>query len=137
MDFAHSARSQSLIARLQRFMRDEVVPAEARYASQLSGSGDWRQWRQPAVMEALKAKARAAGLWNLFLPDAGTRRGPEQRRLRAARRAMGRSFMAPEVFNCNAPDTGNMEVLCRYGSTEQKERWLEPLLAGRSARRSA
>ena len=70
MDFAPSARTQALIERLERFMHDEVQPAEGVYAAQLSGSRDHRQWRQPAVMETLKAKARAAGLWNLFLPDA-------------------------------------------------------------------
>lgn len=128
MDFAHSARTEALIAQLQRFMHDEVVPAETIYASQLSGSADWRQWRQPLVMEALKAKARAAGLWNLFLPGRGA--GLSHVDYAPLAEIMGHSFIAPEVFNCNAPDSGNMEVLLRYGSVEQQARWLAPLLAG-------
>ena len=130
MDFAHSARSQALIGRLQGFMRDEVVPAEAVYASQLSGSADWRQWRQPPVMETLKAEARDAGLWNLFLPEPEHGAGLSNVDYAPLAEIMGHSFIAPEVFNCNAPDTGNMEVLVRYGSAEQKARWLAPLLAG-------
>ncbi len=130
MDFAHSPRSQALIGRLQRFMHEEVVPAEAVYASQLSGRPDWRQWRQPPVMETLKAKARAAGLWNLFLPEPEHGAGLSNVDYAPLAEIMGHSFIAPEVFNCNAPDTGNMEVLVRYGSAEQKARWLAPLLAG-------
>jgi alkylation response protein AidB-like acyl-CoA dehydrogenase len=130
MDFAHSPRSQALIGRLQRFMHEEVVPAEAVYASQLSGRPDWRQWRQPPVMETLKAKARAAGLWNLFLPEPEHGAGLSNVDYAPLAEIMGHSFIAPEVFNCNAPDTGNMEVLVRYGSAEQKARWLVPLLAG-------
>ena len=130
MDFTHSARSQALIARLQRFMHEEVVPAEALYASQLSGSPDWRQWRQPPVMETLKAKARAAGLWNLFLPEPEHGAGLSNVDYAPLAEIMGHSFIAPEVFNCNAPDTGDMEVLVRYGSAEQRSRWLAPLLAG-------
>ncbi|MFC5524196.1 acyl-CoA dehydrogenase family protein [Rhodanobacter ginsengisoli] len=132
MDFAHSARSQSLIERLQRFMHEEIAPAEAVYASELSGSADWRQWRQPAVMEALKAKARAAGLWNLFLPEPGHGAGLSNVDYAPLAELMGHSFIAPEVFNCNAPDSGNMEVLARYGSPAQQARWLAPLLAGES-----
>lgn len=130
MDFAHSERAQALIERLSRFMRDEVVPAERAYAAELSGSADWRQWRQPAVMETLKAKARAAGLWNLFLPEAGHGAGLSNVEYAPLAELMGHSFIAPEVFNCNAPDSGNMEVLVRYGSDAQKARWLTPLLAG-------
>ena len=130
MDFAHSARCQDLIEQLRRFMREEVEPAEAVYASQLSGSSDWRQWRQPAVMEALKAKARDAGLWNLFLPEPEHGAGLSNVDYAPLAEIMGHSFIAPEVFNCSAPDTGNMEVLLRYGSSEQKARWLTPLLAG-------
>ncbi|MDE2307901.1 MAG: acyl-CoA dehydrogenase family protein [Xanthomonadaceae bacterium] len=130
MDFAHSERARALIERLGRFMRDEVVPAEQAYAAQLSGGADWRQWRQPPVMETLKAKARAAGLWNLFLPEAGHGAGLSNVDYAPLAELMGHSFIAPEVFNCNAPDTGNMEVLLRYGSDAQKARWLTPLLAG-------
>ncbi len=130
MDFAHSTRSHELIERLHRFMRDEVAPAEAIYARQLSASSDWRQWRQPPVMEALKAKARAAGLWNLFLPEPDHGAGLSNVDYAPLAEIMGHSFIAPEVFNCSAPDTGNMEVLLRYGSPAQKARWLMPLLAG-------
>ncbi len=130
MDFAHSARSQLLIERLQRFMHEEIAPAEAVYASELSGSADWRQWCQPVVMEALKAKARVAGLWNLFLPEPGYGAGLSNVDYAPLAELMGHSFIAPEVFNCNAPDSGNMEVLARYGSPAQQARWLAPLLAG-------
>ena len=130
MDFAPSARTQALIERLGCFMHDEVQPAEGAYAAQLSGSRDHRQWRQPAVMETLKAKARAAGLWNLFLPDAEHGAGLGNLEYAPLAEIMGHSFIAPEVFNCSAPDTGNMEVLHRYGSAAQKAQWLAPLLAG-------
>lgn len=130
MDFAHSARSQALAERLGRFMRDEVFPAEAVYASQLAGGADHRQWRQPTVMEQLKAKAREAGLWNLFLPDLDGGPGLSNVEYAPLAEIMGHSFIAPEVFNCNAPDTGNMEVLHRYGSAAQREQWLAPLLRG-------
>lgn len=129
MDFAPSARSGELGGKLARFMADEVLPAEKSWFESLNGSADWRIWRQPAVMEELKERARAADLWNLFLPqDEG---GLSNQDYAPLAEIMGHSFIAPEVFNCNAPDTGNMEVLLRYGSAEQKNRWLEPLLAGR------
>ncbi|MGH8157839.1 MAG: acyl-CoA dehydrogenase family protein [Rhodanobacter sp.] len=130
MDFAVSERTQALIERLIAFMRDEVTPAERIYAAQLSGSNDHRQWRQPAVMETLKAKARAAGLWNLFLPDAEHGAGLSHVEYAPLAEIMGHSFIAPEVFNCSAPDSGNMEVLHRYGTPEQQQRWLQPLLVG-------
>jgi acyl-CoA dehydrogenase len=130
VDFAHSERTQALMQRLSVFMRDEVTPAEPAYFAALSGSADWREWRQPAVMETLKSKAKQAGLWNLFLPDAELGAGLSNVEYAPLAEIMGRSFIAPEVFNCNAPDTGNMEVLVRYGSDAQKSRWLTPLLAG-------
>jgi acyl-CoA dehydrogenase len=130
MDFTPSERTQALTERLSRFMREDVIPAEPVYRAQLTGGADHRQWRQPPVMEQLKAKARAAGLWNLFLPE--LENGPGLSNLEYAPLAeiMGHSFMAPEVFNCNAPDSGNMEVLHRYGSAQQRDRWLTPLLDG-------
>lgn len=130
MDFSPSERTQALADRLQRFMREEVFPAETVYAAQLAGGADHRQWRQPVIMEQLKARARAEGLWNLFLPD--LEGGPGLSHLDYAPLAeiMGHSFIAPEVFNCAAPDSGNMEVLHRYGSPDQRERWLTPLLDG-------
>ena len=130
MDFAHSERTQALMQRLSLFMRDEVTPAEPAYFAALGGSADWRDWRQPAVMETLKSKAKQAGLWNLFLPDAELGAGLSNVEYAPLAEIMGRSFIAPEVFNCNAPDTGNMEVLVRYGSQAQKSRWLTRLLAG-------
>jgi acyl-CoA dehydrogenase len=130
VDFAHSERTQALMERLSGFMRDEVEPAERAYAAALSGSADWRNWRQPAVMETLKAKAKQTGLWNLFLPEHEFGAGLTNVEYAPLAEIMGHSFIAPEVFNCNAPDTGNMEVLVRYGSEEQKSRWLTPLLAG-------
>jgi acyl-CoA dehydrogenase len=128
MNFAHSDTATKLIARLQSFMQEHVIPAEKIYAAQLRGGADWTQWQQPSVMEELKAKARAAGLWNLFLPEDGARLSNVDYAPLAE--ITGRSMIAPEVFNCNAPDTGNMEVLVKYGSEEQKQRWLKPLMAG-------
>ncbi|HEX2203168.1 MAG TPA: acyl-CoA dehydrogenase family protein [Longimicrobium sp.] len=133
MDFEPSARSADYRDRVRRFVREAVIPAEAAYAEALRASGDgadWRRWRVPPVMESLKARAKAEGLWNLFLPDAEHGAGLSTLEYAPVAEEMGRSVLAPEVFNCNAPDTGNMEVLHRYGSAEQKTRWLAPLLAG-------
>ena len=130
MDFAHSERSRALAETLNRFMRDEVDPAEKIVASELTGNGDWRTWHQPAVMETLKAKAKAAGLWNLFLSEPEYGAGLSNVDYAPLAEIMGHSFIAPEIFNCNAPDTGNMEVLLRYGSDMHKSRWLKPLLDG-------
>ncbi|HEX8536070.1 MAG TPA: acyl-CoA dehydrogenase family protein, partial [Cystobacter sp.] len=133
MNFEPSARSQEYLERVKRFVREHIEPAEGRIAAQLQGDqvgGDWRRWRVPPQMEEWKAKARAEGLWNLFLPDAKLGAGLSTLEYAPIAQEMGRSLLAPEVFNCNAPDTGNMEVLWRYGSEEQKKQWLEPLLAG-------
>jgi len=130
MDFEHSQRARDYIGLVERFVRERVVPNEAVYAEQLTGSNDWRQWRIPPIIEELKAEAKAAGLWNLFLPDSEYGAGLDNRDYAPLAEITGRSFLAPEVFNCSAPDTGNAEVLVRYGSDEQKREWLEPLLAG-------
>ena len=130
MDFSVSPKAQEYIQRLSAFMQDHVLPAEREYYAQLQNVPDWRQWKQPPVMETLKAKARAAGLWNLFLPDKEYGAGLTNVEYAPLAEITGRSFIAPEVFNCNAPDTGNMEVLVKYGSAAQKLRWLKPLLAG-------
>ncbi|MFW6049576.1 MAG: acyl-CoA dehydrogenase family protein [Myxococcota bacterium] len=130
MDFEHSERAKHHIANLERFMRERVLPNEQTYHDQLVHTDDWRQWKIPPIMEQLKAEAKEAGLWNLFLPDDEHGAGLDNRDYAPLAEIMGRSFIAPEVFNCSAPDTGNMEVLARYGTDEQKERWLEPLLAG-------
>lgn len=131
MDFEHSERAQQYMALAERFVRERVLPNEATYVGQLSRGGDWRQWRIPPILDDLKAEAKAAGLWNLFLPDAEYGAGLDNRDYAPIAEITGRSFLAPEVFNCSAPDTGNAEVLVRYGSEEQKERWLKPLLGGK------
>src|SRR5580704_12717460 len=130
MDFSPSLRAESYALRLAAFMQEQVLPAEAEYCAQLQNLPDWRGWKQPPVMETLKTKARVAGLWNLFLPDREYGAGLSNVEYAPLAEITGRSLIAPEVFNCNAPDTGNMEVLVKYGSQEQKRRWLTPLLDG-------
>ncbi|MGA7685032.1 MAG: acyl-CoA dehydrogenase family protein [Terriglobales bacterium] len=125
-----SARARDYVQRLSAFMQEHVLPAEPEYCAQLQNLPDWRNWKQPRVMEDLKARAKAAGLWNLFLPDKEYGAGLSNVEYAPLAEITGRSSIAPEVFNCNAPDTGNMEVLVKYGSAEQKARWLTPLLAG-------
>jgi alkylation response protein AidB-like acyl-CoA dehydrogenase len=131
MDFEHSERAQHFIGQVERFMRERIVPNEQTYLDQLAHTNDWRRWRIPPIIEQLKSEAKAAGLWNLFLPDSERGAGLDNRDYAPLAEIMGRSFLAPEAFNCSAPDTGNAEVLVRYGSEEQKERWLAPLLDGR------
>jgi len=128
LNFDHSEKVLALRARLEAFMDEHVYPNEKTYAEQLNSAED--RWTIPPVMEELKAEARAAGLWNLFLPEPEYGAGLSNLEYAPLCEVMGRSPIAPEVFNCNAPDTGNMEVLVRYGSEEQKERWLKPLLDG-------
>ena len=111
-------------------MREHVLPAESEYFAQAQNHPDWRVWKQPAVMETLKTKAQKEGLWNLFLPNPEYAAGLSNVEYAPLAEITGRSAIAPEVFNCNAPDTGNMEVLVKYGSDAQKQRWLTPLLAG-------
>ncbi|HET8936968.1 MAG TPA: acyl-CoA dehydrogenase family protein [Polyangiales bacterium] len=130
MDFEHSARAQELMTQVERFIRERIVPNEALYHQQLVHSSDYKQWRIPPIMEQLKAEAKALGLWNLYMPDAEHGAGLDNRDYAPIAELTGRSFLAPEVFNCNAPDSGNAEVLVQYGTEEQKERWLKPLLAG-------
>ena len=127
MNFDYSDRVLELSARISTFMDEHVYANESVYHEQVKIHG----WKQvPPIMDELKAKAKAAGLWNFFLPDA--EQGPNLSNLEYAPlcEIMGRSPIAPEVFNCSAPDTGNMEVLVRYGTEEQKKTWLAPLLAG-------
>jgi len=126
MDFASSDKVKDLQRRLQGFMDEHVYPNEQRFYDEI----ERKRWSPTRLIEELKPKARTAGLWNLFLPD--REYGPGLTNLEYAPlcEMIGRSMMAPEVFNCSAPDTGNMEVLARYGTEEQKERWLKPLLAG-------
>jgi acyl-CoA dehydrogenase len=130
MDFEHSARAQHYITAVDQFLRERILPSEAAYYAELTHDPDFRKWRIPKVMETLKAEAKAKGLWNLFLPDAAHGVGLDNRDYAAVAELTGRCFIAPEVFNCSAPDTGNADVLLHYGSEEQKARWLTPLLAG-------
>ncbi len=118
------------MAQVQRFLDERILPNEQTYLDQLADTDDWRRWRIPPIIEELKAEAKELGLWNLFLPNPGYGAGLDNRDYAPIAEITGRSFIAPEVFNCSAPDTGNAEVLVKYGSEEQKKRWLEPLLAG-------
>lgn len=128
MDFTPSPRTVELADRLAAFMEAEVYPNEALYQEQLS-AGDTR-WKVVPIVEDLKAKAKAAGLWNLFLPESELGAGLTNLEYAPLCEIMGRVPWAPEVFNCSAPDTGNMETLVRYGDAAQKEQWLKPLLNG-------
>ncbi len=128
MDFAFSPKTNDYRERLLAFMADEVRPAEAEYARQLKTGA--QPWNVPPVMRELKAKAKAAGLWNLFLPDPEYGPGLSNAEYAPLAEITGQSLIAPEIFNCNAPDTGNMEVLVKYGSPAQKAQWLAPLLDG-------
>ena len=127
MDFEYSPQVQALRERLLAFMAEHVYPNEDLFRRQIA-EGD--RWSPPPILQDLKLKARAEGLWNLFLPASEYGAGLTNLEYAPLCEIMGRSSMAPEVFNCSAPDTGNMEVLVRYGTPEQKERWLRPLLAG-------
>jgi acyl-CoA dehydrogenase len=138
MDFAYSAKTQELQARLQRFMDEHVYPAETDYRQELEANTlAGRRWTALQTIERLKPRAQAAGLWNLFLPvDSAAASGYSGAGLTNQEYAplaeiMGRIPWASEVFNCSAPDTGNMETIARYGSQESKARWLQPLLEGR------
>ncbi len=127
MDFAFSPKVEELQARLRAFMEAHIYPNERRFVEE---SRQEQPWRPTAVVEELKPTARAEGLWNLFMPGSEYGAGLTNLEYAPLCEIMGRSLLAPEVFNCSAPDTGNMEVLARYGTGEQKERWLVPLLAG-------
>jgi len=124
--FESTDKVKDLERRLRAFMDEHIYPNEQRFHDEVERS----RWTPTKVIEELKPKARAAGLWNLFLPDSEYGAGLTNLEYAPLCEIMGRSHMAPEVFNCSAPDTGNMEVLARYGTPEQKERWLKPLLAG-------
>src|SRR6195256_3218221 len=128
MDFEPSDKVKRLEARVREFVDREIYPNEKVFHDQLGAAPT--RWQIPPVMEELKAKARAAGLWNLFLPESEYGAGLTNLEYAPLCEIMGRSPIAPEVFNCSAPDTGNMETLVRYATKEQQERWLKPLLAG-------
>jgi acyl-CoA dehydrogenase len=126
MDFELGTKTKELQQRLQIFMDAQVYPNEPRFQEELA----LERWKPTRIVEDLKSKARREGLWNLFLPQDQDGAGLTNLEYAPLCEIMGRSRMAPEVFNCSAPDTGNMEVLARYGTAEQKEKWLKPLLAG-------
>jgi acyl-CoA dehydrogenase len=128
MDFQPSERCIEFKERLTAFMDEHVYPAEAVYQRQLSDSGD--PHHQPAIMEELKTRAREAGLWNMFLPDADHGAGLSNSDYAPLAEILGRAHIASEACNCSAPDTGNMEVLHQFATPEQKDRWLTPLLDG-------
>ncbi len=131
MDFNYSQRTQALMVRVDAFMQAEVFPNEAAFFDEVEANRSaGNAWVPTHVVEALKAKAKAAGLWNLFLPESARGAGLSNAEYAPLCELMGRSPIAPEVFNCSAPDTGNMEVLERYGSPAQQAQWLQPLLAG-------
>src|SRR5579862_5843591 len=127
MDFTHSDKVKHLQDRVRAFMDTHIYPNESVYDAQVTAN----RWQQPAIIEELKATAREAGLWNLFLPESQSGAGLTNLEYAPLCEIMGRSAIAPEAFNCAAPDTGNMEVLDRYGNAEQQAQWLQPLLAGR------
>src|SRR6266849_6698576 len=132
MDFSHSEKVRLLQEQLERFMDAHVYPAERRFDEEMEKNRhDGNPWRPSEVVEDLKRKARAENLWNLFLPHSEHGAGLTNLEYAPLCEIMGRSHLAPEAFNCSAPDTGNMEVLARYATPEQQERWLKPLLDGR------
>ncbi|MGA9876939.1 MAG: acyl-CoA dehydrogenase family protein [Solirubrobacteraceae bacterium] len=128
MDFKPSERCIEFQERLRAFMDEHIHPAEPVYERQLAESGD--PHHQPAIMEELKARAREAGLWNMFLPDADHGAGLSNSDYAPLAEILGRSHIASEACNCSAPDTGNMEVLHQFATDAQKEQWLKPLLEG-------
>ncbi|HZP11837.1 MAG TPA: acyl-CoA dehydrogenase [Nevskiaceae bacterium] len=128
MDFEYSQKTKDLLKRVGAFMDEHVYPNEKRFHDEVA-EGD--RWQPTKLMEELKTKAKAAGLWNLFLPESERGAGLTNLEYAPLCELMGRVIWSPEVFNCSAPDTGNMEVLERYGTPEQKKQWLEPLLEGK------
>ena len=131
MDFSYSPRTQQLRERLIAFMDEHLYPNEARYWQELEANTQaGRRWTPLPVIEELKPRARAAGLWNLFLPESEYGAGLSNQEYAPLAEIMGRVLWSSEVFNCSAPDTGNMEVLVRYGTRAQQDQWLKPLLAG-------
>jgi len=133
MHFEYNQKTQDYIARVKDFMRNNVEPVEQqiyRETHELNHSDDWTQWQVHPLIEKFKGMAKAEGLWNLFLPDNKLGQGLTTLEYAPLAEEMGRMLFASEIFNCNAPDTGNMEVLYHFGSEQQKQQWLTPLLAG-------
>lgn len=131
MDFSYSPRTEELRAKVTRFMEEHIYPNEQRYWDELEANTKaGKRWSPLALIEELKPKARAQGLWNLFLPESDRGAGLTNQEYAPLAEIMGRTPWSSEVFNCSAPDTGNMETIVRYGTSEQKKQWLEPLLEG-------
>lgn len=128
MNFTHSKKVQDLLKKVTDFMVEYVYPNEAVYAEQLQANSS--RWKSPPIMKELKQKAKEEGLWNLFLPKNEVEEGLTNLEYAPLCEVMGRSLIGPEVFNCNAPDTGNMEVLLKYGTKKQQDDWLTPLMNG-------
>ncbi|SIS49021.1 acyl-CoA dehydrogenase family protein [Salimicrobium flavidum] len=129
MDFSYNEKTKEYQAAIRSFMEENIYPNEDTFVKQLNNQES--RWEEvPQIIEELKKKARSQGLWNLFLPDEESGAGLTNVEYAPLCEEMGRSMLAPEVFNCNAPDTGNMELLSMYGTAEQKKKWLDPLLAG-------
>ncbi|MDC5512152.1 acyl-CoA dehydrogenase family protein [Acinetobacter baumannii] len=132
--FELSKKAQDFTERTRKFIVEEIEPIEAKFweeVHELNPDGNWKKWQWPELLEILKSKAKQAGLWNMFLPDEKLGAGLSVQEYAHIAELTGRSLLAPTVFNCNAPDTGNMEVLWRYGSEQQKQQWLQPLLDGK------
>lgn len=132
--FELSKKAQDFVERTRKFILEEIEPVEAKFweeVHELNPDGNWKKWQWPELLEKLKSKAKQAGLWNMFLPDDKLGAGLTVQEYAHIAELTGRSLLAPTVFNCNAPDTGNMELLWRYGSEQQKQQWLQPLLDGK------
>lgn len=133
MNFSHSEKTQGYIERIKAFMDEHIYPVEEQIYAEthaLNPGGDWQNWQVHPLIEPLKKKAQEAGLWNLFLPDAELGKGLTTLEYAPLAEQMGKVLFASEIFNCNAPDTGNMEVLYHFGNEYQQNKWLKPLLAG-------
>jgi acyl-CoA dehydrogenase len=131
MDFAYDARTEELRGQLQAFIDEQILPAETIFEEQAAKlASEGRGWERPPVMDDLKAKAKNRGLWNLFLAHHPEGAGLTNLQYAPLAELSGRSFLTPEALNCAAPDTGNMEVLAEFGTKEQQDRWLRPLLDG-------
>lgn len=131
--FELSIQAQDFVERTKHFIKNEIEPIETEFWNQvhaLNQGGDWTIWQWPAELDELKNKAKKAGLWNMFLPDPVLGQGLSVQEYAHIAELTGRSLIAPTVFNCNAPDSGNMELLWRYGTEQQKQQWLIPLLEG-------
>ena len=132
--FELSPKSRDFVNRTKKFIEQEIEPIETKFwqeVHELNLGGDWTTWQWPAQLEILKQKAKALGLWNMFLPDETLGQGLSVQEYAHIAELTGRSLLAPTIFNCNAPDSGNMELLWRYGAEQQKQDWLMPLLDGK------